>query len=562
MPMGDMPRREGAVLNALAQAAGRRRTFSPLVIPDLPGPGLFRFVVTDDPGPPVAIDPSDGDLDDDMTRSVFGQGEFPSTLTALLGLLERPDVGLDGPATFLVADGAQLPTDLDVVRHFRWAIAWTRQGQMDLMISSGAVSPVSGAPDERNTFLQVMAWDRAGHFNFYQRVSEDGWVLAGNSWDALEPVSRGRGPFDSHVNGAPVMKELREPWSNWHSMDADVLTHLAPDDPLRSDPLMANLLGAEDLERLVGGGIRRWTNARLDRTLSAPKPVDTGGLLRHLVTGTTVNLIASRDRAAPAPTTDTVRVPLSIFFDVELLLNRGLLLGPADAVPDVLAANPAISASHYVDAVDATDMALIGQARDGSSVRVPGDGFFALIAPEPAAEDTALVAALIDRAILTERFAGCVAMVDFPNPVFSAERADLMTALPDSFDLLAGAGPISELLASAIRNDADGSEAFGQWWDLGPDAYRTVMVERLATYMSSVSARLSEPDGVLDLIRLVASRRRRFRSLALSEFSLTVPVTASDERLMMTETGEVVADPTPANPMQARPDTTPITPGR
>ena len=554
MPLGDRPRRTGAVLDALARSRSRtdRRTFAKGTLPDLPGAGLFRFVVTDSPTPPVAIDLSDGGLDDDMARSVFGQGEFPPTLTALLDLLKRPEVGLEGPEAFLVADGAQLPTDLDVVRHFRWALVLTRQGQMDLMISSGAVSPVSGAPDERSTFLQVMAWDRAGHFNFYQRISEDGWVLAGSSWDAFEPESRGRGPFDSHVNGAPVMKELREPWSNWHSMDADVLTHLAPDDPLRSDPLMANLVGAEDLERLVGGGIRRWTNARLARTVDGPAPVETDGLLRHLMTNTTVNLIASRDRAAMASSKGTLRVPLSIFFDVELLLNRGLLLGPFDAVPDVLAANPVISAADYIDAIDATGMALVGEGRDGSPVRVPGDGFFALIAPEPAAEDTAMVAALIERAILTERFAGCAAMVDFPNPVFSAERADLMIALPDFFDPRAGAGPISQRLASTIL-DGDGSAAFGEWWDLGPDTYRTVMVERLATYMSSVRTRLEDPDGVLDLIRLVASRRRRFRALALSEFSLTVPVAVAAEQLMMTEAGEVAADPTQAEPAQAEP---------
>lgn len=547
MGPGDRPRREGAVLNALTRAGARMQTFSPLVIPDLPGPGLFRFLVTDNPKPPLAVDPSDGDLDDDMARSVFGRGEFPSTLTALRELLKRPGVGLTGPDAFLVADGAQLPADLDVVRHFRWALAWTRQGQMDLMISSGAVSPQSGAPDERNTFLQVMAWDRAGHFNFYQRVTDDGWVLAGNSWDALKPESRGRGPFDSHVNGATVMKELREPWSNWHSMDADLLTHLAADDPLRSDPLMANLLGAEDLERLVGGGIRRWTSARLSSTLDGRRSVETEGLLRHLMTNTTVNLIASRDRAAPASTKQTLRVPLSNFFDVELLLNRGLLVRPGDDLPDVVATNPLISTDHYIEAIDATAMALIGQSPDGSPVRVPGDGFFALIAPEPAAEDNAMVAALIDRAVLTERFAACVAMVDFPNPVFSAGRADLMTGLPVDVDPATGAESISQRLATAIVED--GSSAFSEWWELGPDAYRAVMVNRLANYMSEVRARLAEPQGVLDLIRLVASRRRQFQGLKLSEFSLTVPVTTSDEQLMMTETGSVTADPT-------RPDTT------
>jgi hypothetical protein len=39
------------------------------------------------------------------------------------------------------------------------------------------------------------------------------WMFAGNSRDALQPQSRGKGPFESHRSGALLTKELKEPWN-------------------------------------------------------------------------------------------------------------------------------------------------------------------------------------------------------------------------------------------------------------------------------------------------------------------------------------------------------------
>src|SRR5579863_259237 len=44
------------------------------------------------------------------------------------------------------------------------------------------------------------------------------WIWAVSSWDALAPDTRSNGPFDSHVNCALNMKELNQPWVNWHSL--------------------------------------------------------------------------------------------------------------------------------------------------------------------------------------------------------------------------------------------------------------------------------------------------------------------------------------------------------
>ena len=83
----------------------------------------------------------------------------------------------------------------------------------DIMVvgSSDAASDVA--------FLQCLAWDPVNEwFNFYARSrqgdDETGdaapglWVHAGNSTHAFAEGSRGRGPFDGHVSGSLVMKEL------------------------------------------------------------------------------------------------------------------------------------------------------------------------------------------------------------------------------------------------------------------------------------------------------------------------------------------------------------------
>ena len=81
---------------------------------------------------------------------------------------------------------------------------------------------------------------------------------------ALSPRSRGQGCFDSHVNGSVMMKELKRPWVHWQSMKATL--RLAPDDPLRHDPLYASASGAEKLELIIRSAARRWTIARLKST--------------------------------------------------------------------------------------------------------------------------------------------------------------------------------------------------------------------------------------------------------------------------------------------------------
>ena len=148
-------------------------------------------------------------------------------------------------------------------RSFRFAVARSQGDKFGILISTSTV--VSSA----ETFLQLIAWDPQKEvYNYYERRGRT-WVWAGNSWYAFHPDSRGKGPFDSHVNGSLVMKELKVPWNHWHSESSSITEEaLAPDDVLRAEPLFLNRRGRQELQvGIVQPGIDRWTEVRVRKSI-------------------------------------------------------------------------------------------------------------------------------------------------------------------------------------------------------------------------------------------------------------------------------------------------------
>jgi hypothetical protein len=168
-------------------------------------------------------------LRDPMARVFFRRGRWPMTLEEVLdGLTEAGE--LPAQSVYLIGEAGQIPPHEapGLRRDFRFAITRAEPGKdADLLVSS----------DPGSVFLQVAAWDpQARVFNYYMRISP-AWVWTGDSWSALAPESRGKGCFDSHVNGSVVMKELKQPWSNWQSMSATI--QLAPTTRCATTPCTA-----------------------------------------------------------------------------------------------------------------------------------------------------------------------------------------------------------------------------------------------------------------------------------------------------------------------------------
>jgi hypothetical protein len=513
----------------------------------LPAGRLHAFVLGLDAQPRPMSEAEVSSLRDPFAELLLKRGTFPLTFRALLSALDAfndDPHGLPTQQSFLAADGGQIrwtAQTAEVERLFRFAIVRLRDGSAELMISG------STALDSETQFVQLIAWDPVSAvYNFYERRLGT-WIWAGDSRHALAPQTRGRGPFDSHVNGALVMKELRVPWNNWHSMDASITEAvLEPDDPLRNEPIFRDRVSADVLERsVVRPGIARWTSARFEAasTRGDGRLHEVRYFLRQVLETTTVNLASSGQQSAHIGDDSTLTLPTTFFLNTEALLDQ-IGLGP-----DIAAIR--VNGRHYRESLVRYDFAL----SDGR-YRQPGDTFFAFLVPEPAFEDLNVLAMLLDKRIVSRRFMACLLMIDFPNPILSARRKQLMRYVPETCSLLAAGGGlrsdlqdlfVAALDGSAAASDAQSVEAeFLANWRLPENAWEREFERRLETYFAALKAKSQTAEGFDAWVRLAESRRREFRSRPLEEFRLTTPTTNIPENaaaLEMRADGSVGAVP-------------------
>jgi hypothetical protein len=390
--------------------------------------------------------------------------------------------------------------------------------------------------------LQVIGWDPHHEVYHYYERRAGTWIWAGNSWHALTEPTRGKGPFDSHVNGALVMKELRFPWNHWHSDSARIQdTVLAPQDPLRHEPLFQQRANAEELERfVVRPGIRQWNEARLKRALLTNASLtDVPLFLRQILETTTVNLTSSGQESHLVNDRDFLTLPSTFFLNTEALV-------------DYIGLNPEISPVQvegrlYRESLRHFDFAL----QDGSGFRQPGDTFFAFLVPEVAFEDLDVLNLLLQRRVLSPRFAACLLMVDFPNPVFSPRRKQLMAYVPAIAMLSPTSSDLETRFVAAIEAAVERTvlpqespeQEFLAFLRLPDTDWQRVFAQRIEGYFAALTVRARTQEGFNDFVRLAESRRREFRRRPLAEFRLTIPVTnisLDAPTLQMREDGSVV----------------------
>jgi hypothetical protein len=482
-------------------------------VPNAPPQEIHRFIKGLDTGVArvMSQDEVATELNDPFAVLLLRRGVFPTTVHEVLDAIDTA-VTTDSPlriqASFLVGEGSQLPLSAqtaNLARGLRLAVTRGRQNEIDILVSTSATG------DLADRFLQVIGWDDAkGVFHFYEH--RDGtWIWAGNSFHALDAPSRGEGPFDSHVNGSMVMKELKFPWTHWQSVAATVPPEVfAPDDPARNDPLFTKVSGAEFFEAaVVVPGVRRWTNRRLATTTKPDGTVEkVPQLLRQLFETTTVNLVSAPEQSrAITPSTD-VHLPPTFFIDADTLIETLKLPAPPSLT---------VSGQVYLGALESFGVALV----DGA-FRQPGDTHFAFFVPERALEDIDVVRKCLEIGLVSERFVACVLMIDVSNPIFSTARAALLQYVPDTGKIVAGSSPLADEIAlrietaSAPTSEGSPERAFVANWQLG-DGWRAAFEQRLTAYYGALTNRLATADGFADVFRLAESRRRQVRELELSE---------------------------------------------
>jgi hypothetical protein len=477
---------------------------------------LHRFIVGRD-RTPQQIDPKD--LGDPFAQIVLASGPPPTTADEVVARFKAVFPIGDPQAqerSFLVGEGSQIPAgDLDAsARSVRFVVA----------LGTGPVDLILSAFFAESTSVEVMAWDaqRTG-FNFYRTSRDGAWVFGGNSRDALELDTDGKGPFESHTSGNLLMKELRFPWVHWHSEVADARVDPAVLDPLvaahrwaRTPDQGGTLVGAEVCETKVAiPAIERWTNARFAAMHAGTLPLRPTRVLRQVLTCPTVNFVTSKTKSREIASGSPADLPEAFFVDsVTLCGADGLGL---DSPPALNVPAPAFQA-----VIDELEVHL----DDGAGFTRDGDTFFPFLVPERAFEDVAVARAAVD-VLYIDRLLAALLLVDLSSPVFSSDRADLL-ALVASDDAPASAAAFSEVMAERIRSGApDRVKAqFLEVWDAG-DGWRDVANARLHAYYDRLTERLADDATATfrDWFRVAESRRRHAADdllMPIFEFPLLV----------------------------------------
>lgn len=489
------------------------------VMMDAPVAGtVYRFILGRDTLP-VALSDEEGRSalrDPFAQRVLFGDEDPPLSLRALFARLDA--VGITRQRSFVVADGGQIPwspeTD-DLERNFRLAIAREAPGEAQPNVLISASTDL----DSTDNFLQVIGWDdEAGANQFYER--RDGvWMCAGSGWDSFTADARGKGPFDSHVNGALNMKELKFPWLHWHSPSAAIADNvLAPGDPLRNEPIWTDRSLADDFERtIVRPGIHRWTDSRFARLTRDGVLSNLPDFFRQVLGTSTVNLASSPTSFAAMQAGAAVNLPPGFVVDVDALLGA-IGLTPAFTVA-------AVKADVYKAALERFEVRLKAKSHAFAQ-----DTHFVFAVPESAFEDIVVLERLITAGILTDRLAAAMTMVDFQNPVFSPRRMRLLQYVPAQARV-GQPDAFGNALVSAVQASPDAQTAGSPEQEflansaLSANTWQQEYERRIERFTSAVSALCETADGFARVFELAESRRREFRKRKLAEFRLTTPFT-------------------------------------
>lgn len=497
---------------------------------------LQRFIEGIDQAPkPMGSNEIEDQLNDPLATALLRKGILPSNVDELVGALNRSGGTTDDQKSYFISESGKIEDGQGtgtLSRKFRMVITWPKNNPT-VLISSPA--------GDRQGFIEMQSWDdKKKAINFYRRTSTGQWLWKGDGGNAFAAGSRGKGCFQCHINGVPVMKELRRPWNNWHSQIANIPREAIPDDEIRRSKFFVIKSNAEELENTVKGWISKATSFRIAGLMRGLAITDAPFLLRSLFETTTINLASSPDRSQQQ--TPSVHLPQTFFLNFDVFGLPELL---SDKVPTGF--DPQVKRQFYTATLNGFDFRL--EDKKGGNFMLKGDTFFAFFVPVASEEDTRIIQQLIAQNIITSHFALSVLMVDFPNPIFSPARKQLLQYVPNIGRITRGRSDLSERTAQAIlevakRPSLDSPEKqFAANWSMKPEQLLNQSRQHISQYLNAVIQRLGSQGAMDDYTRLAESRRRQFAATfkQLNEFPLLLPKTniPAEARLRMNADGTV-----------------------
>lgn len=478
---------------------------------------VYRFIIGKDDSPQkLNREEASRELGDPFAQLLLLEEKFPRTAGAVLAALEDV-VTADDPLRrhrfFVVGEGGQIqpvPGVPPAQRNLRFLVTCgTGPDGPDIMMT--AFHPDHGT-------IELMAWDRrVGGFNFYRTVgSANAWIFAGNSRHALAAPTRDNGPFESHKNGHFLMKELRLPWINWDSPKAKIARSIFTAEGLADHPWIRRLepAGAYTLEDDIAiSSITRWTRSRFDALLSGNSKETPRRIFEQLLVTLTVNLRSSHtsSEAAVAGAVSEVDLPDTFFVDSGLLVEvLGLQSAPAQFVASTI----------YARSLETFAFTFT----DGAEFSRKGDTHFAFVVPERAFEDIDTIRQVLERGIIDRRLVASLLMVDFPNPIFSARRQQLLQYVPDT-PMSGSPQDFAEQVANSILGTPEAAQAemaeneFAERWNAG-ESFEDTFNNLLQRYYNTFVANLGSQQGFDEYVLLAESRRAQVIRMPIFESPL------------------------------------------
>jgi hypothetical protein len=153
-----------------------------------------------------------------------------------------------------------------------------------------------------------------GQFNVFERRLEKGKAATAEA----QPIGGGNRCFNCHVNGAPLMNEMQDPWTNWVSFKKTLPAAqlFGPTKVLVSEAIPNASVGtsslANDLEPIMRSAIQAYTfgttktNGWANKTLTGELPGGVSKMLESVFCETELNYVSASQS-----------LPLELFVDLD-----------------------------------------------------------------------------------------------------------------------------------------------------------------------------------------------------------------------------------------------------
>ncbi|EPE30986.1 hypothetical protein GLAREA_03953 [Glarea lozoyensis ATCC 20868] len=510
---------------------------------------------------------------------------------------------------FCVADGGGIPATTE---NSKWLNQLIRFAAFASGGANGPENPfedrdasswtlcIVGSQELNSTlrFLQVASWDTKV-FRYYGRDSlqlegiseggqKQGWVYQGVSTEAFSDESY-LGPFNGHVNGGLIMKEIHKPWLHWMT-DANDPTPNFTDTtkealskvfaPYLSDSTpLSKVNSADNMEPYITDGISAWFTSRwkmdfLDaKRQPLPKVKGLKRWMAHILLTTSINIQTA------LPFQNQWLMPANNVLNFELL-SQG---DPTDIWPMVENDSFPFSKALYDNAVkNDPQLALITNvdtdnvpagytafsldsstiaSSDPKASNLPPISFIQVAAGEgdqgtftilhPSLEDAKgahLLMTDIQKkfTLLSKETYNAMIMVDPWNPLYSWKRGVLLQYVPDeaTYNASTKSYDMEKSFIDAVNTSPRMKDPTSPEYEFirnlsRPTSFFSAM---MSSYISKVQKRLKTQDGISDYLKLAESRRRIYRPLPLDEFAFTLPWALSwkySKPLEMTSEGAI-----------------------